>query len=81
MLSLRLILRSFGLILLLVGNVVGQQFSYENRSVLSVIDDIEEKTDYRFLYREALVADIFISFHADENSLLIYFQVQFQKTN
>lgn len=79
MLSLRLILRSFGLILLLVGNVVGQQFSYENRSVLSVIDDIEEKTDYRFLYREALVADIFISFHADENSLFDLFSSAISK--
>ncbi len=73
MLSLGFIMRSFGLVLLLVGNVVGQQFSYENTSILTVIDDIEEKTSYRFLYREALIADVKVSFNADEYSLFNLF--------
>ncbi len=63
------ILCSFGFVLLLVCELVGQQFVYENTSVLNVIKDVEEKTTYRFLYREALVADIKVSFSANEDAL------------
>jgi hypothetical protein len=73
MVSLGRILRGFGLVLVLVGNVVGQQFSYENTPILSVINDIEEKTEFRFLYREALIVDVRVSFNADENSLFDLF--------
>jgi len=69
MFSLGHILRSFGLVLLLIGELYGQQFSYENTSLLRIIDDIEEKTSYRFLYREALIADIKLTFDADRGSL------------
>ncbi len=66
-------LRSFGLVLILVGELVGQQFSYENTSILTVIEDIEEKTTYRFLYREALIADILVTFQAEEENIFDQF--------
>jgi hypothetical protein len=49
---------------------LAQQFSYTNESLLSVISDIESHTAYRFLYREALIKGIHLSFSADEPELM-----------
>ena len=56
-------------LVLLTGNLFSQQFFYENTPVLEVVKDIETNTDYRFLYREALLSGIKVSFNADESSL------------
>tara|TARA_R110000868_G_scaffold304437_16_gene565246 strand:- start:20373 stop:22961 length:2589 start_codon:yes stop_codon:yes gene_type:complete len=45
-------------------------FSYSNEPLLSVISDIEEQTHYRFLYREALITDVKVSFDADRTSVM-----------
>ncbi|NGP88741.1 TonB-dependent receptor [Fodinibius halophilus] len=46
------------------------QYRYHEQSVLDVIQDLEEKTSFRFLYREALLADITLSFTADSTNPL-----------
>ncbi|MBO6795166.1 MAG: TonB-dependent receptor [Balneolaceae bacterium] len=49
--------------------VSAQDYSYQNKALLEIIRDIESHTEYRFLYREALIADIRISFDADPSDL------------
>lgn len=44
-------------------------FVYENESIKHIIQDIEEREGFRFLYRDALIADKYISFRASEDSL------------
>ena len=61
------------LICVAVSNGYSQEFSYHNESILTIIRDIEKKTSYRFLYREALIADITVSFNADEHSIFDFF--------
>lgn len=60
----------FAYVLLFQGSVSAQQFSYTNESLLSVIADIEEQTSYRFLYREALISDIKVTFNANRLTLI-----------
>lgn len=69
MIAVGRIIRSIGLVLVLVGELVGQQFSYDNTSIISVIKDIEERTPYRFLYREAMLTGLTLSFDSDEKTL------------
>lgn len=57
-------------LILVQGKIFAQSFSYTNEPLLSVISDIETQTKYRFLYREALISDIRISFEADKTSLM-----------
>ena len=63
----------FYLFSMAANNGFSQEFTYYKVSVLSVISDIEDKTPFRFLYREALIADITVSFNADEDSLFDFF--------
>src|SRR5699024_6732328 len=50
------------------------QFRYQNKPALQVIDHIEQQTPYRFLYRDALLSDISLSFSADREQLFNKFQ-------
>ncbi|GAA5522621.1 TonB-dependent receptor [Aliifodinibius salicampi] len=50
------------------------QFQYSNTPLLQIIEDIEQKTDFRFLYREALVSDINLSFSARSDNLFPRFR-------
>ncbi len=59
-----------GLTTVLHSFVYSQEFSYSNSPLQFIINDIEKKTHYRFLYREALIADINTSFHTDKKKLL-----------
>lgn len=45
------------------------QFSFHDEPALQVINDIEQSTPFHFLYRDALLADISLSFSADSNTL------------
>lgn len=46
------------------------QFIYDDEPAISVLADIQEKSSYRFLYRESLLADIRLSVNADEQTLI-----------
>jgi len=46
------------------------QFIYEDEPAIFVLTDIQEKSGYRFLYRESLLADLSITIDADRNSLI-----------
>lgn len=50
------------------------QFQYQNTPVSAIISDIEEQTSFRFLYREALIADIALTFSADSDALFAEFR-------
>ncbi len=45
-------------------------FSYQNAPLRSVLEDVERRTAYRFLYRDALVAGVRISLVADSSTVL-----------
>lgn len=45
------------------------QYNYRNEPVLQVIQDIKRQTSYRFLYRDALVAGIRLTFSSDEDHI------------
>lgn len=55
--------------LLLPGRALSQ-YSYSNEPLLQVIEDIQNKTPYRFLYREAMISEIRVTFQADENNVI-----------
>lgn len=57
-------------ILLLLPSTAFSQFIYEDEPAISVLTDIQEKSGYRFLYRESLIANLSISIDADRNSLI-----------
>lgn len=62
-------------------SLCAQDFSYSNESLLSVISDIEKQTPYRFLYREALITDIRITFSANSTSIMNELSSSLRKKN
>lgn len=46
------------------------QYSYENRPAISLFEELQETTSYRFLYRESLVSDLDISLDATDETLI-----------
>lgn len=46
-----------------------QEFSFEKKEILSIVDEVEEDTSYLFLYREPLLAGIELSFTANRENL------------
>lgn len=44
------------------------QYTYENTPLLKVVQDLQKQTDYRFLYREPLLAGITVSLESDASS-------------
>lgn len=46
------------------------QYSYVNRPAIEVLEDLQQKTSYRFLYREAMIAGISLTMEAQEHSVL-----------
>lgn len=61
---------SAALIFSLAGTPVYGQYVYQNRPALKVVEDLQQKTDYRFLYREAMLAGIRITVEAKSDSVL-----------
>ncbi len=59
----------FGWFLIFNASVTAQDYSYQNKALLEIIRDIESNTEYRFLYREALVANITLTFDAEPSEL------------
>jgi len=58
------------LILFALPSSVFSQFIYDEKPAISVLADIQEKSGYRFLYRESLLADIELTINADGQSLI-----------
>lgn len=50
------------------------QFHYQNERARTIIHDIEEQTPFRFLYRDALIANIRLSFTAHDSTLFSKFR-------
>ena len=46
------------------------QYTYNNEPLLKVVEDIQERTLYRFLYREAMISDIKVTFSANDRNLI-----------
>lgn len=67
---LRILCVLFAYLIFIQGSGFTQMFSYSNEPLLSVISDIESKTEYRFLYREALISNIKVTFDSDESSVM-----------
>lgn len=62
------------ILVLLTPAVLSAQYSYRSTPAIEVISDIRDRTPYRFLYREALLADIQLSFEATRENLLLKFE-------
>ncbi len=66
-------LKYLGIILLIVLFLPGKvhaQFNYSNEPLIRVIDDIQNRTSYRFLYREAMISGIRVTFRAENENLM-----------
>ena len=61
--------------------VSAQDFSYNEEPLLSIITDIEQRTPYRFLYREALISHVKLTFSANESSLMGNLATNLRKIN
>lgn len=68
--------RILGVAIFLLGftGIATAQFQYNNTPLLKIIEDIEQQTDFRFLYREALVSDIQLNFTASSSNLFSRFR-------
>lgn len=66
-------------ILLLLPSTALSQFIYQDEPAISVLTDIQEKTGYRFLYRESLLANLSISIDANRNSLIDEVRISLNK--
>jgi len=56
--------------LLLLPLTAYSQFIYNEEPAITVLSDIQEKSDFRFLYRESLLADIQLTIDADRQTLI-----------
>jgi hypothetical protein len=63
-----------GLLIIGVTQYAWAQYQYSNKPVLQIINNIEQKTTFRFLYRDALLSDIELSFNASETNLFSEFR-------
>ncbi len=70
----------FGWFLVFTASVSAQDYSYQNKALLEIIRDIEVHTEYRFLYREALIADINLSFDANPSDLFEVLEQSIQRS-
>ena len=71
-----------GVFLLIIGSAtLRAQFVYDNTPLINIIEDIQKKTNYRFLYRETLVSDINLSLNSGNSSLFGDLQSQLSKHN
>lgn len=61
--------------------LLAQNYSYTNEPLIKVITDIEKNTEYRFLYREALISDIKISIDANESSVMAQLSDELKPSN
>lgn len=67
---LRILCVLFAYLILSQNTIFAQLFSYSNEPLLSIISDIEEKTPYRFLYREALISNVKVTLSSNRNSVM-----------
>lgn len=58
------------LLLLSLPDSAKSQFSYDNTPAIEVLNDIQDRAEYRFLYRESLLADFSLTFSATSSDLI-----------
>lgn len=51
------------------GEAYGQEFAFDGAPLRDVIENVEQRSDWRFLYSDALVAPVNIGFRADADAL------------
>lgn len=64
----------FGILFLSFEKMATAQFQYRDAPLLRIIEDIEQQTPFRFLYREALLSDIRLTFSANSSHLFSEFR-------
>lgn len=72
MISTSAVIKYLGIAFLLTGlyiNPAWGQYRYSNESLINVVNDIQKRTSYRFLYREAMVSDVNVTLSADDENL------------
>lgn len=57
------------------------QFSYENRPAIEVLNDIQERTEYRFLYRESLLTNFNLTFSTPPLDLIEQLKSELENHN
>ena len=73
----KLLFKSFvisGLLIIGITQLARAQYQYDDKPLLQIISNIEQQTAFRFLYRDALVSDIELSFNASEANLFSAFR-------
>jgi len=66
------------LLLFIAGNAdsVKAQYSYSNKSAVYILQDLQQKTPYRFLYREALLTNITLDLRGNSEQVIQEMQDQ-----
>lgn len=57
------------------------QFTYTNEPLINIIEDVQKKTPYRFLYREALIYGLKLSFTSTQENVLQRLKSELQFKN
>ena len=57
------------------------QFSYTEEPALDIVRDIQQKTEYRFLYRESLIVNVKITFEADNGDVIKKLEEALKRNN
>lgn len=57
------------------------QFTYTNEPLINIIEDVQQKTPYRFLYREALIYGLKLSFTSTRENVLQRLKSELQFKN
>ena len=60
---------AFAVFMLSTATRAQAQYNYRQQPLITIIKDIQQKTTYRFLYRESLVSNVKLSFSSDEKTL------------
>lgn len=66
-------IKYLGIIFLIIAFTPGKtlgQYNYDNEPLIQVIEDIQNHTPYRFLYREAMISDIRVTFRAENQNVI-----------
>lgn len=63
-----------GLLIIGITQHLWAQYQYNNEPSLQIIKNIEQQTAFRFLYRDALLSNIRLSFNASETNLFSEFR-------
>lgn len=57
------------------------QFNYDNRPAIEVLNDIQDRAEYRFLYRESLLTGFNLTFSATSSDLIAHLKNELENHN